>query len=392
MAAVGGIWAARTLGPEKLGISTFVFALANLVVVLTSLNQDFNLVRRGKSLRDPQDLNNLISQVFSLRLGLCLFLLLFAFCIVALNGFSEVWYLAIAGGSVMALAQSNDAGWILQLRDRMPRFFVAISLQGVFTGLFSVALIRSWWPAGSDLMIAGFGALVGAAFAWFWALRGMPSGLRVGIRQFCEGVRLLKGGRWLVLMGLGTYLLSMAELPLIGALASVEDLGVYRAAMQFINVVNPFVPLLFYKLYPLLIDLQQSNPSRVLPTQFAALGRVVLFGLPLILLSFLLAPIVYPLVFGPEYAAAALPFAVLFAAKVCSVGVKVFMWGAFARHQDRAVVLSVLGIAAMALCANAVLIPRTGILAAALVNLGGQALLLAATVTIMLKSRFTARV
>jgi O-antigen/teichoic acid export membrane protein len=391
MAALGGIWAARTLGPEKLGISTFVFAFVNLVVVLTSLNQDFNLVRRGKLLRDPGDLESLVGQVFSLRLGLCLILLLLGLLVVALNGVGDAWYLAIAAGSVMALAQSNDAGWILQLRNRMPRFFLAISVQGIVTGLLTIAVVRSAWPAGSDLAMGAIGALVGAGLAWFWACGGWPPGFRIGVRQFCQGLRLLKGGRWLALMGLGTYLLSMAELPMIGSLASVEDLGVYRTAQQFINVINPFVPLLFYKLYPLLIDLQQSDPARVLPTQFSALGRLAAFGLPLILIAFFVAPLAYPLVFGAEYAAAALPFAVLFASKVVSVGVKVFMWGAFARHHDRGVVLSVLAIAALALGANALLIPKLGIMAAASINFGAQALLLIICIGIMLRSRRTTR-
>jgi len=383
--AVGGIWVARALGPEKLGISTFVIGLLGLAAALTSLNQDYNFVRRGKNLAKNESLDGLVDEVFSLRFGLGLALASVAFVACMIWRPDPVWYLPIAVGLVLVLIQCNDAGWILQLRNRMPRFFVGLSVQSLVTASLCLAFIRPDWPAGSDLVFALAGNALAFWLVWRWACGG-PVRIRVSVTNFLSGVRLLRSGLWLALMGLGMYALSSAEILLIAALASVEELGIYRTAMQFINVINPFVPLFFFRLYPQLIELQQSDPFAVVGVQFAALGRVVMLGIPLIVAAFFLAPMAYPIVFGQIYAAAALPFSFLFAAKVVSVAVNIFMWGALARHMDKHVVILTLAAALLCVGLNCVLIPRFGILSAALVSCFAQLILLAGNVAFMVLS------
>jgi O-antigen/teichoic acid export membrane protein len=387
LASLGGIWVARALGPEKLGMSTLVFAFVTLVSGLSSLNQNYNFVRRGKNLTASTRLEELVGDVFSLRLGLVIILLAAGLTVVSFIGAGSQWYLAIFAGAILALLQSNDAGWVLQLKDRMPWLFIAISAQSAITGVLCIALIRPDWPAGSDLAMGCFGAAAAFSISWWFACGGWPPRFRVGLRGFVQGLKLLKGGRWLALMGVGGLLVSTAGLPMISALASVEELGVYRAALQFINVVNPFLPLFFYRLYPQLIDLQRDAPGEILSTQFRALGKVALFGIPLAVVAFFLAPWVYPLVFGPAYSGAALPFAILFSAKIVSVGCSIFMWGGFAGHRDREIVLSTLAIACLSLGLNWLLIPQMGLVGAALVSLIAQILLLSAYISVVVCSR-----
>ncbi len=385
VSALGSIWVARTLGPEKLGISAFAFGMVGFVTLAASLNQDYNFVRRGKQLPDGVNLGDFVSEVFSLRLGLALMLVAAGIaCLLVLQP-APVWFLAIGAGIFLAVIQSNDAGWILQVRGRMPRFFMAISIQGVLNGLLWMALIRPSWPAGSDLALACVGCTCGLSFAWWSACRDGIR-IRVSLANFLAGFRLLREGRWLVLMGFGTYAITSAEIPLIGTLASVEDLGLYRTAMQLINVINPFIPLLFFRLYPRLIELQRESPELVLGEQWRAFARVVMFGGPLVVGAFVLSPFVYPIIFGEVFAPAAMPFAVLFTAKVLAVGVNVFMWGGFARKMDKYVVLLVLGVSLLSLGMNALLIPHLGIMAAAMVNCGAQALLLCGNMAVMVLS------
>jgi O-antigen/teichoic acid export membrane protein len=387
LAALGGIWVARSLGPEKLGMSTLVLAFVTFVGGLTSLNQNYNFVRRGKNQPAGASLEELVGDVFSLRLGLALVLLVAGLVGISLINVGSEWYLAIAAGIFLALLQSNDAGWVLQLKDRMPWLFIAISAQSALTGVLCIALIRPNWPAGSDLAMGCFGALALFMISWWFACGGWPPGFRISLKGFLRGVRLLKGGRWLALMGVGGLLVSTAELPMISALASVEELGVYRTALQFINVINPFVPLFFYRLYPQLIDLQREAPSELLKTQFRALGKVLLFGAPLAVAAFLLAPLVYPLLFGPAFSGAAMPFAILLSAKIVSVGGSIFMWGGFAGHRDCEVVLSTLAIACLSLGLNWLLIPSIGLVGAAMANLAAQVLLLGAYMAVVVRSR-----
>lgn len=82
-----------------------------------------------------------------------------------------------------------------------------------------------------------------------------------------------------------------------------------------------------------------------------------------------------------------MPFAILFSAKIVSVGGSIFMWGGFAGHRDREVVLSTLAIACLSLGLNWLLIPSIGLVGAAMANLAAQVLLLGAYMAVVVRSR-----
>lgn len=382
MAAVGAVYTARVLGPEKLGISTYVFGLVTLGGMLAELNINNELVRRGRHPVAGETLEELISQVFTFRLVVSALCALAGMLSLLVLRPGHQWWLGAGAGVVLVIFQGNQAGWLLQLRKSMPRYFAALSVQGVVTGLLVIALIRGSWPAGSDLALGVIGAGLAFYLMWRWAL---PPGcrIRLSMANLLRGAQLLHGAKWLILMGVGLYFLNSAEVLLIGSLAGVEELGQYRAAMQLIGVVNPFLPLFFHALYPQLIDLQKTDPSSVLPHQLVSFGRLALLGVPAVLIAAAAAPFFYPLVFGAGYAQAALPFSLLFASKIVSVGVNIFMWGILARKLDHLAVVVTLGCASISLVLNLLLIPALGVVGACVINLGSQALLLLSCLFIM---------
>jgi len=386
MAAVGAIHAARSLGPDKLGVSAYVFGLVTLGGMLAELNINNELVRRGRHPRHGESLEELISQVFTFRLVVSLFCGLAGIAALLVLRPGAEWLLAAAAGIVLVIFQGNQAGWLLQLRKSMPRYFAALSVQGIITGLLVVGFVRSSWPAGSDLAFGVVGTGVAFFLMWKWAL---PPGCRIRISaaNFFLGASLLRGAKWLVLMGVGLYFLNSAEVLLIGSMAGVEELGQYRAAMQLIGLVNPFLPLLFHALYPQLIDLEKTNPAAVVPLQFASLGQLAVFGIPVAITAFLAAPYLYSTVFGAAYAQAALPFSLLFASKIVSVAVSIFMWGILARKLDHLAVLVTLGCGALSLLLNLLLIPSVGVVGACAVNLSAQSLLLLCCILVMTAAR-----
>lgn len=389
VAAVGAIYAARVLGPEKLGISTYVFGLVTLGGMLAELNINNELVRRGRHPHSGETLDDLVSQVFTFRLVVSLLCALAGILAFLILRPGAEWLLASAAGVVLVVFQGNQAGWLLQLRKNMPRYFAALSVQGIVTGLLMVALIRGSWPAGSDLALGVIGAGLAFYLMWKWAL---PPGcrIRLSMANLLRGAQLLHGAKWLILMGVGLYVLNSAEVLLIGSLAGVEELGQYRAAMQLIGVVNPFLPLFFHALYPQLIDLQKTDPTSVLPHQLVNFGRLALLGVPAVLVVSAAAPFFYPLVFGAGYAQAAMPFSLLFAAKIVSVGVSIFMWGILARKLDHWAVVVTLGCASISLVLNLLLIPALGVVGACVINLGSQALLLLSCLFVMMFPSFVA--
>ena len=78
----------------------------------------------------------------------------------------------------------------------------------------------------------------------------------------------------------------------------------------------------------------------------------------------------------------------LFSAKIVSVGSSIFMWGGFAGHSDREIVMSTLAVACLSLGLNWLLIPEIGLVGAAIVNLTVQVLLLGAYMAVVVRSRW----
>ena len=385
LSALGTIHVARVLGPEKLGISTFVFGFVLQAGMLIDLNQNYEIVRRGKNDADKTSLDRLIAEVFSYRLTIAICLTLIGLIGVVCMRPSSQWTLAIACGFALIFFQGNHAGWLLQIHGKMAQYFSALSIQGIVTGLLALAFIRADWPAGSDLAVGLVGSMLAFALAWRWALHGKHR-LALSPRHAWNGMMILKSGKWLALMGIATYLLSSLEVLLIGALCPIEELGQYRTATQLINLINPFLPLLFNKLYPELIELEKTASTSVFPLQCKLALQTLLVGAPIVLLAFLLAPHIYPLIFGQAYAAAALPFVILVGSKILSVAVNIFMWGVFARHLDRKAVLLTFISAAIGISANVLLIPRWGAVGACSVNLLAQLILLAGYALVMRSS------
>ncbi len=67
VAAAGSIWAARCLGPEKLGISGMILSLLAPVGLLVDLNQDVALVRRYKTCETDDARVRLIRETYLFR-------------------------------------------------------------------------------------------------------------------------------------------------------------------------------------------------------------------------------------------------------------------------------------------------------------------------------------
>lgn len=94
VAAAGSIWAARCLGPEKLGISGMVISVVAPMTLLVDLNQDVSLVRRYKSYETDEARAQLIRKTFIFRGLLCLAYMAVIACLIAITGLPGAnWHL-----------------------------------------------------------------------------------------------------------------------------------------------------------------------------------------------------------------------------------------------------------------------------------------------------------
>ncbi|MDA7685454.1 polysaccharide biosynthesis C-terminal domain-containing protein [bacterium] len=370
LSSLGSIWVARVLGPEKLGISSLVFSLSALVVVLATLNQDNNLVRINLSIDDLQEKDSFCLRVVALRFFISLFLILICFLALPFLGIGSVWLLPIAAGSLLSIFSSNDFGWLYQSRNLMPQFLQIQSFKAIAIGLISILIIRHNWPAGSELAVAA----VVSIFIFIICFKQIfPSYEFTTLFKISNNLRIstyLKGGRWLALLGLATYIISYIEFPIIAYFSGVSSLGIFKASHQLANIFNPFLPLFFYKLYPQLVQLNEQKLYSSMPILLnKSIFKLFFVAFPVLMIAYFLSPPFYFYLFGSEYIGASTPFLFLLASKFIIISVKIYSWALLALRRDKELVVASLIISLLSIILQVYFVSFMGIAGASIATL-----------------------
>ena len=403
VAAAGSIWAARCLGPEKLGISGMILSLVAPMTLLVDLNQDVSLVRRYKTCENDGARAQLIRETYIFRGLLCLAYMALASCMIALTGLPGAeWRLGVVAAFPLLLVSVNQGAWILQAQENMPARYRALMLQSVISAACYFAIFRPGRiPAGSDIVVMAAAVGVEYALGWWYACRPLraafasTSGFAAWrIRDFKHGLRTAGeafwAARWVAITGLVSYLYIFLQSPLVGLLLGNEALGNYRTAGTLLNAFQAFAAMIPALLYPRMIEWHRIGPAHLWAKQMKFARVALCFFVPAALAAFLAAPHIYRLLYGPVFLSAAYPFALLLVARMLGVINGIFGWGLWAQNRDGLMLKLTIGGALVSLPLNFVLIPRFGLLGASGVCVICETLMLLVTVwasrTLLLKS------
>jgi len=373
--AAGSVWAARCLGPEKTGISGLVLATCTQLALLATFNQDVALIRRYKDMQDAAKENELISGVFSQRMLAVLILNALAWAVLWARHL-PIQYLGPAlVGSALLFLTANTPTWLLQARENMPAQYRMVALQACLSAALIAIFFRPGMPTGSDLIVTLAVTGLVAVLTWRIALADRHS-LSPGFREARKELPLLWQGRWLFLSGIVMYLYISSEQPLLAYIGSVRELGQYRSAVQISVAIQPFLGMFSTLLYPRYVEWNRQGPEYLWSMQ---LKICKLLAIPLVVAALLVIAIVpkaQPILFGPRFAAAAVPCVWLILSKLVIVLNSVFTFGLWARRRDKATLLIMSITAFFSVTANFALIPRFGMLAASIVNFTSEIIIL----------------
>jgi len=141
--------------------------------------------------------------------------------------------------------------------------------------------------------------------------------------------------------------------------------------------VGAFIGYLPILLYPRMLEWKQVGPHFLWQNQKRVLTWFALLVVVLSLGGFLLAPLVYPYIYGPEFQRGAYPFAFLLTAKMVAVMNGIMDWGMLAQRKDRSVFSIMMVAAIFSIGMNMLLIPHFGAVGASAVNMSSEMLLFA---------------
>ncbi len=374
--ALGSIWAARMLGPEKLGISGMVGAYAVQASLFVTMGLNALLIREYKKSQEHQrDQDVLVSEVVSYRLIVAIAASLIWLIVAVSIGLPTNWWMATAMGILSLITGALTTDWLLQAQENQVVQQRLTAVGGFVSAILMFAFIRQDTPAGGDLVVAFFVALVVRSLTWTASVKNRHR-VRISWLSMVAGLPLIWKGRWLFLSGLLIYCYVRLEIPMLGWLRSIDEVGQYRSALQIQGGIQPILALVPALLYPRMIEWGKISRQHLWKKQMNIAGALTLLFIPITIAVFFLVPWVYPYLFGPEFKAAATPCSFLIASKLMVVLNGIFGWGLWSMEKDFTMLLIMGVVAIVSITLNLLLMPRYGMIAAAAVNLTAEFLIL----------------
>ncbi len=376
--AAGTIYAARCLGPRSLGLSGMVQNIAGQGMLATEFISTTVLIREYKNARDAGDRDRIVQAAngFWLLPGLVFSVLAALFLILKWvpGDYQTAGWFFIP----LILLSSVQPDWIFQAEEKQQHQSLFALIQPLLmTGLYLI-----WFKPGAQASADLFVKSSAAAVMFFVYWRGIfklssLKGFFIRIDFFRDMRDLVLKSRWLFISAIAVYVYSTLEQPLLGWLFSVEELGKYRTASSATNAACSFFNLIPLILYPRFIEWRKRGEEVLwvrqlkLTALFSAGGGILALG------GFWLIPLLYPYVFGPSFAGAAVPCALLLLSEIIVVISGLFSWGLLTDHTyDKFVSSTLIGTAVFSLATNLLFIPRFGMMGAALVHLASEILIL----------------
>jgi O-antigen/teichoic acid export membrane protein len=364
----------RYLGTAGYGRFALALALLQSFGVLADAGLVTAVVREGS--RAPERIADLVANALAIRLALGPPVVLLALGASTLAGYGSSVAEAVLVATVpfaMGIVASTLAA-AFQVRLQMGRAALA-DAAGRVASLGALALV-----VAADLGFlavvasASVGAAVALAITIAFARRIVPLRLGRDPALWRELVRLA--------VPLG-FTLAIAELYfradtfIVSLSRPASDVGLYALSYRIYELLSILPAIVMTSVFPLLSRHLAHDRAQAQRTLRATAGALAMFGVPLAVGGLLIAPQLARLVGGAAFVAAADPLRLLLCAAALAYlsGLLGFALIAGDRQRD-ALRLSVVALL-FNLALNVALVPSLGVIAAAAVALGSEALLLA---------------
>jgi O-antigen/teichoic acid export membrane protein len=370
----------RYLGPDDYGKYTLALMYMQLFGVLADVGLFTTVVREIS--KDPARTDELVGNTLILRLVLSIAVIVVAAAISLLLPYEPQVRTAIllAGAPLLFGMLTSSFQAVLQARLRMGRAVVAdVAGRAVSLGLvlLVVALDLGFYPV---MGAAAGGALATLVVTW-WLTRGLAQ-LRPRA-ELAVWTTLLKAAVPLGLALAINALYFRADTLIISLYEPYDEVGLYTLAYRVLELALVVGTVFLNTTFPILSEAVARDEARARRTIEASLEVCVVLGAPLVAAGLALAPQIIELAGGDDFAGAAEPLRILLAAGALAWINGVFGYALIARdRQASALWLNVTALV-FNVGLNFLLIPRYGIVAAAVVTVASEIVILLGSYPLM---------
>jgi O-antigen/teichoic acid export membrane protein len=370
----------RYLGPADYGKYTLALMYMQLFGVLADVGLFTTVVREIS--KDQSRTEELVGNAIALRLVLSIVVIALAASISLLLPYEHQVRVAIllAGAPLLLGMLTTSFVAVLQSRLRMGRAVVG----DVIGRAVSLGLVLA--VAGFDL---GFYAVLGAAAGGALATLIVTSTLT---RQFTPVRPRVEPAVWRSLLrtavplGLALAINALyfrADTLIISLYEPYSQVGLYTLAYRVLELALVVGTVFLNTTFPILSEAVARDEARALRTIQASTEVCVVLGAPLVAGGLVLAPQIIDLAGGEDFHDAATPLRILLAVGALAWVNGVFGYALIARNKQASALWLNFSALAFNVGLNFLLIPRYGIVAAAIVTVASELLILLGSYPLM---------
>jgi O-antigen/teichoic acid export membrane protein len=333
---LGSLYAARCLGPVKLGTSGVVQAAAQQAGLLYNGGLDPIGVRRIAS--DPAHATAVTGAVTRFRIvGAVLLAIGWAGVVLLVDppGGRAVWLLGIP----LLLATALNLTYVFQALERLPLQNAIATGGALLSALAYLLLFRPGAFLGADLVVLG-GATAAVAMASWIAYRRVTGHWPLAGGHWALARELLRESwRYWLLTGV-VFLYASYQVPFVAYFLGVRAAGWYRAAVTLAAALELLYNSVNSLLLPRLVRWHGVGLAYMWERQRELLRLFLVVGVLVTVAVVLIAPPLLHRLLGPEFGPAIVVFQVLAGARVVAFWGQIFAWGLAASKQDGAYLLA----------------------------------------------------
>ncbi|HEY6779371.1 MAG TPA: flippase, partial [Thermoleophilaceae bacterium] len=364
----------RYLGPGDYGRYVLAMSVMQLFGVAADAGLTTIVVR--ESSRHPDRAAALVGNALTLRLLLSLLAIVVAGLVSLALPYEPSVRIAIliAGMPLLFGMLTSAVTAVLQTDLRMGRAAIAevVGRAAAFAAVIGVVLLDLGFYAA--IGAAGVGAATTLAVTWVLTRPLAELGFRAAPATW----KRLLGASLPVGIALAlNELYVRADTIIISLYRSIDEVGFYSLAYRILEVTSLLGAAFLTSVFPLMSRHAHTDRARFRATVQGAWDAFVILGMPVAVCGAVLAPQIVELAGGADFAGAAKPLRFLFTAGALAFVNGVIGYALIAvDRQRKALWLNVLGLATN-VGLNLLLVPKHGIVAAAVITVSTELLVLA---------------
>ncbi len=370
----------RYLGPDDYGKYTLALMYMQLFGVLADVGLFTTVVREIS--KDPSRTDELVGNTLTLRLLLSIVVIALAAAISLLLPYEPEVRTAIllAGVPLLFGMLTSTFVAILQSRLRMGRAVIGDVIGRALSLGLLVAVVALDLGFYAVLLTAAGGALATLVVTWL-----LTKGL-AQIRPLADTAvwrTLLKAA---VPLGLALAINAIyfrADTLIISLYEPYDEVGLYTLAYRMLELALVVGTVFLSSTFPIISEAVARDMPRALRAIQASTEVCVVIGAPLVAAGLVLAPEIVELAGGEDFAGAAEPLRILLVAGALAWVNGVFGFALIARDRQASALWLNLTALTFNVGLNFLLVPRYGIVAAAIVTVASEVLILIGSYPLM---------